>query len=426
MMVPKKSLFFAGATLLCMSTAFAQNTSKKVSRVSNKVMNTATVDLQTGVITRGPAIKQKAAAGSSTATSVNNNDFAGFIGIDSGENGLNGPCEWFSSVQKGTGATGGQSTYLSSYFFTYCGIAQDLNSGGPGTSVTMNFWDGFTNGAGSVAGNQGTNVGSVTVTGLPGNTGITGWLTGGFAACVAFIVGVDVSGGAPIILPDSNIAVSFLFTNLDGNGVLGDTCTFLSCIASCSSAGGVDNFGMIDVIDNYCGGAFFTSFSFVTGGPFTTSFTSVSFVLREVVPLDASDSVTTNNGPAMCNTSTLTSVQAPFIGGGAWIQNVNCGGIGGALTVAFGSFAPINPAVCGSSSTGDFLVNPTIGRIAPLTSSGLRAGASINLTLTPGVPLNLAFVGAAVHTQAYCAGSPVPAGETRLSNRVSTCIGTLE
>jgi hypothetical protein len=425
-MVPKKSLFFAGATLLCMSTAFAQNQSKKVSRVSNKVMNTATVDLQTGVITRGPAIQQKAAAGSSTATSVNNLDFGGFIGIDSGENGLNGPCEWFSSVQKGTGATGGQSTYLSSFLFAYCGIAQDLNSGGPGTSVTMNFWDGFTNGAGSVAGSTGTNVGSVTVTGLPGNTGVTGWLTGGFAACVSFLVGVNVGGGVPIVLPDSNVAVSFLFTGLDGNSVLGDTATFLSCVASCSGVGVADGVGMVDVIDNYCGGTFLTSFSFVTGGPFTQSFTSVSFLLTEVVPLDASDSQVINNGPTGCNSSTIATTSAPFIGGGAWTQDISCGTIPGSLTVSFSSFVPINPAVCGTSATGDFLVNPTAGRIGLLTKSGSRAGGMATLAIAPGVPLNLMFVGAAVNSQGYCAGAPVPSGQTRLTNRTTICIGTLE
>ncbi len=427
MMVPKKSLFFAGATLLCMSTAFAQNQSKKVSRVNNKVMNTASVDLQTGVITRGPAIQQKAAAGSSTSTTVNNLDFAGFIGIDSGENGLNGPCEWFSSVQKGTGATGGQSTYLSAYRFAYCGIAQDLASGGPGTSVTMNFWDGFTNGSGSIAGSTGTNVGSATVTGLPGNTGVTDWLNGGFAACVALLITVNVGGGAPITLPDSNVAVSFLFTGVDGLGVLGDTATFLSCVQSCSgNTVTVDPSGMVDLIDNYCGGSFVTSFSFVTGAGFTQSFTSVSFSLREVNSLDASDSQIFDNGPTGCNSSTIATSSAPFIGGGAWVQDVDCGTIPGSLTVSFSSFVPINPATCGTSGTGDFLVNPTAGRIGLLTTSAARAGSTVSMAIAPGVPLSLQFVGAQVHSQGYCAGAPVPSGETRLTNRSSICIGTLE
>ena len=436
MMVPKKSLFFAGATLLCMSSAFAQSAqTKKARRVSNKVMNTVGVDLQTGVITRGPAIKQKSAGpGATTALSVNNLDFGGFIGIDSGQNGLNGPCEWYSSVLKGFGNTGGLSLYVSNVVFAYCGIAKDVISGGPGTRVTFNFWDGFSNGSASTAGVQGTNVGSATVTGLPGHTGTTAWLINGFAVCVVNLVNLNVAGGAPICLPDSNVAISYLFDDVDSLGVLGNTSTFLSCTTSCSAApflpnNVLDQTGMNDYIDNYCGGSFLTSFSFVTGTFFTVSFTSLSFGLGEFNVVDASDSKVSLNtaGGATCNTSTLDFLTFPFVGAPNWNTTVNCGTIPGALTAVFVSFAETSPGACISDKTGTFFCNPALGARA-LTAFGFRAGPDITINVAPfGVPKDCNFIGVNLCAQAYCANSmAVPSGQTRLSNGGRVTVGTQE
>ncbi len=423
MMVPKKSLFFAGATLLCMSTAFAQSAqSKKVSRVSNKTMQTASLDLQTGVITRGPSLKQKAAGPTATATSVNNIDFAGFIGVDSGLGSGNGPCEWFSSVQKGTGNTGGQSTYMTSYIFAYCSAAKDVASGGNGATGTMNFWDGFVNGTGLTAGSMGTNIVSVTVTGLPANTGLTSFLTTGFANCVAgaFIIGLG-GGTVPIVVPDSNIAVSFRFDDLGSDGTLAATATFLSCVASCSGFG-IDGQGMVDLIDNYCGGTFLTSFSFLTAG-FGQSFSSVSFDIRELCAIDASNSVMASNGLGI-NTQVMAVPDAPDLGG-TFSLSADCTGFPSALAFIRIAFAP-GPAVVLGGTKGELLVNltPGVGIDAALPHGGGVA------TLPLGsLPLDLSFFGFVVRSQGFCGNGPGgsnPAGLTNFTNLITVTVGSQE
>jgi hypothetical protein len=423
MMVSKKSLFFAGATMLCMSTAFAQNAqSKKVSRVSNKVMNTASLDLQTGVITRGPSIKQKAAGPTATVTTVNNLDFAGFIGIDSGTSAANGPCEWFSGVQKGTGATGGESTYMTSYLFAYCSVAKDVASGGTGTTATMNFWDGFSNGVGATAGSTGTNLISVTVTGLPGNTGLAGWLTGGFAACVAFLFNIGLTGGpAPIVVPDSNIAVSFLFEGVDANGTLGTTATFLSCVASCSGLG-PDGFAMVDRIDNYCGGNFLTSFSF--GTSLGVSFSSVAFSIRELCGIDASDAVQSLNGLGI-NTQVLTIPDAPELGG-TFAASIDCTGFAAGGVLFRLAFFPtgVNPILGGTK--GQLLVQLISG--AGISGFAGAHGGAPKAIPFGGVPLLLQFYGFQPDVQAFCGtgGNPTPPGKTNLSNLCRVTVGSQE
>lgn len=430
MMVPKKSLFFAGATLLCMSSAFAQNAqSKKVARVQNKVMNTASIDLQTGVITRGPSIKQKAAGPTATAVSLNNLDFAGFIGIDSGAGSGNGPCEWFSSAIKGSATSGGQSTYMTSYLFAYCSIAQDPLSGGPGATATMNFWDGFTNGVALTAGTTGTNILSVTLTGLPGNTGLTAFLINGFARCQAFVFNVGVGGGVtPIVVPDSAIAVSFRFDDLDSLGTLGATSTFLSCVQSCSGLG-LDSDGMVDRIDNYCAGAFLTSFSFFTAG-FGASFSSVSFQIRELCPITSTSTSSNGTGGNTVNTQVLASPVIPTLGGPlTWTaDNAGFGSGGSGNTFFVVAFVPRASEADLGSKLGTLLVNDTPGTGLPAFIVPNSAGSPATLSAPAGfgVPLELPLFGATFFLQAFVggAGNPNPVGATNLTNLLTFLVGS--
>jgi len=422
-MVPKKSLFFAGATLLCMSSAFAQSAqSKKIARVSNKVMHTASLDLSTGVITRGPNVQQKAAGPTATAVSVNNLDFGGFIGIDSGLGSANGPCEWISSVVKdGTNNSGGQSTYMTSYLFAYCSIAKDVNSGGPGATATMIFWDGFQNGTGLTAGSLGTGLFGFTVTGLPGNTGLTSFTTNGFQNCVAFLFNIGVTGAlgtnVPVVVPDSStIAVSFRFDDLASDGTLAATATFLSCVASCSGVG-LDSDGMVDLIDNYCAGTFLTSFSFFTAG-FGFSFSSVSFSIRELCPIDASDNAIANNG-AGGNTPVLAAPMGPALGSPFSMQTSNLDNTG--LNILIISAVPTAGLVLGGS-LGELLIN-SAAKITPNTFGSATAGGVSNYALAGGfpLPLNLNFFGFSIHAQSV--GLGVVTG-TVLSNRLDMVVGS--
>ena len=96
MMVPKKSLILAGAALaLFGATSSAQSQSGKVFARYNKPLKSATLDLATGTITRGPAVNNRLCT---TVVDFGNNDLGGFVGVDTGA----GFCEWFDSGVKGT------------------------------------------------------------------------------------------------------------------------------------------------------------------------------------------------------------------------------------------------------------------------------------------------------------------------------------
>jgi predicted outer membrane protein len=78
MMVPKKSLVLSGAALLalCAAPAAQQSGAKgdgPMYRRATKPMQTVSIDMETGTITRGPKVQDKAL---STCSSLFNNDFS--------------------------------------------------------------------------------------------------------------------------------------------------------------------------------------------------------------------------------------------------------------------------------------------------------------------------------------------------------------
>jgi hypothetical protein len=143
MMVPKKSLMLAGAALALFGAASsAQSQSGKIFTRVNKPLKSATLDLATGTITRGPAVNNRAAT---TVVDFFNTDLGGFVGVDTG----NGFCEWFDAGGKGSLVgdgtanvdSGNLSDLMNSIVFAYCSAKTDPASGGPGGSTKLGFYE---------------------------------------------------------------------------------------------------------------------------------------------------------------------------------------------------------------------------------------------------------------------------------------------
>ena len=60
----------------------------------DKPLRTVTLDAETGTVTRGPLLRERAAT---TVLDFYNNDLSGFVGVDTG----GGFCEWFDAGVKG-------------------------------------------------------------------------------------------------------------------------------------------------------------------------------------------------------------------------------------------------------------------------------------------------------------------------------------
>jgi hypothetical protein len=77
-------------------TASAQSRSGKLFARYTRPLKSATLDLATGTISRGPRVHDRAGT---TIVDLANNDLGGFVGVDTGS----GFCEWFDFGVKGTG-----------------------------------------------------------------------------------------------------------------------------------------------------------------------------------------------------------------------------------------------------------------------------------------------------------------------------------
>jgi hypothetical protein len=284
MMVPKKSLILASAALLFAGAASAQTQGQKSSfRRYTGPLNTVNLDLESGVITRGPVVNDRA---TSTVSVFNNNDLGGFVGVDTGNCG----CEWYDAGVKSTSM--GESSYVSGFIFAYCSAAQDPISGGPGGSAQLFFNQGYTNGSAS-PNNPGvsTDVARVLITGLPANTGNSSFF-GGFR-CFFITIGF----GQTFCLPDGNIGYGWKFIDQGTPGVLAQTWPFLSCVQSCTGTG-PDGLGMVDQVNQFCPPGFLLStFTFGAGYP-GGYFTSISMDIREALSTGAFTSATFAQTPA--------------------------------------------------------------------------------------------------------------------------------
>jgi hypothetical protein len=350
MMVPKKSLFLAGFALLFagMVSAQAQVDKKTTFRRYTGPLNSVDLDLESGVITRGPVVHDRAVV---TCDTFLNTDLGGFVGVDSGSCA----CEWYDAGTK----NGGKSTYVSGFRFAYCSAALDTLSGGPGGAATLFFNSGYTlgaNGPGQPA--NGTDVARIALTGLPANTASS--FFGGFQCYF-----ITVRFAATFCLADGNIGYGWKFADLGTDGVLGKTFPFLSCVTSCTGPG-PDGQGMVDMVDQYCPPGFLNqTFSFGTT-PNGGYFTSVSMQIREA----------TSNGPianaTFCATNPATLADSggqigfgPNIGdeNNRYRMTITCPNANGQFVVVirFGN----NPAgpVCA--------VGPKLGKFAGALSGGV-------------------------------------------------------
>jgi hypothetical protein len=283
MMVPKKSLILAGAALALLgASSSAQSQSGKVFARYNKPLRSVALDLETGTITKSPPVQDKKVA---TVATFQNADLGGFVGVDTG----NKFCEWFDNGTKGTAG----SELMRSILFAYCSANADTGSGGPGGSVRLGFYEGYTVGGGAPT----TAVAVFTLTGLPGNTASSSFF-GGFRCYF-----IRVTFNPTVNFESGPIAYSWHFMDVGRDGVLAGTWPFLSCVQSCSGTGlpNGDGQGMTDTIDEYCPSGQFpprATFSFGTTSV-GSYFTSISMQIEELLP--NSCLVAQNAGDNNCN-----------------------------------------------------------------------------------------------------------------------------
>ena len=298
MMVPKKSLILAGAALAMLgASSSAQSQSGKVFARYNKPLTSVALDLETGTLTRGPAVHDKAFA---TCINFDNIDLGGFVGVDTG----NKFCEWWDAGQTSACSP---TEIITSIVFAYCSATQDVGSGGVGGSARLGFYEGYTVGGGAPV----TTCAVFTLTGLPGNTADSSFF-GGFR-CYFILVTFN-----PLInCGKGRIAYSWHFMDLGRDGVLASTFPFLSCVQSCSGTG-PDGKGMVDLIDEYCPSGTFpprATFSFGTT-PFGSYFTSMSMQMRKLVakPCLLNQAQGDNVGCNQCSWVGVLNLAAPPAG----------------------------------------------------------------------------------------------------------------
>lgn len=318
MMVPKKSLILAGAALALFgasASAQSQATGKVFSRY-NKPLKSVSLDLATGTISRGPAVNNRSAT---TTVDFNNNDLGGFVGVDTG----NGFCEWFDAAVKGF--AGNASDLMNNFVFAYCSAMLAAGSGGPGGSVKLGFYEGYTWGGGAPT----TTVAAFTLSGLPANTASSSFF-GGFRCYF-----INVTFANLVAFADGPIGYSWKFLDSGTTGTLAGTWPFLSCVVSCSgTVTQVDGQGMTDIIDEYCPpGSLRASFTF---GTTSGSFTSMSMDVREAT--DFAATAVAYNATTSPNGDTLNAPKA--IVGGAWSTNLTRNPV----TVAGGYTVVVRPS----------------------------------------------------------------------------------
>jgi len=430
MMVPKKSLLLAGAALALFGAASsAQSQSGKIFTRVNKPLKSATLDLATGTITRGPAVNNRAAT---TIVDFFNTDLGGFVGVDTGS----GFCEWFDSGVKGSLVgdgtavvdSGNLSDLMNSIVFAYCSAKQDPASGGPGGSVKLGFYEGYTTG-----GSPSTGVAVFTLTGLPANTASSSFF-GGFGCYF-----IRIFFGNLVPFADGAIGYSWKFLD-NGTGsinpagaVVGATFPFLSCVTSCSGVG-LDGQGMDDVIDEYCPpGTLLATFSFGTA---SGTFTSVNMDVEEVGVVNSS--VLASNSSTFPNPDILTS--GPATVGQTYNAALTLGLArtkGAGWTLFFGSALVAPPAGVpiaqiqgalnfGSGKAGRMLLCSinTSGFSCAGTHTGVLGSVSATNCGGGQIPLSLGLVCNAWCGQAVVLGPVSGNGNARLSSLVTGVVGT--
>jgi hypothetical protein len=375
----------------------AQARSTKAFARYGKPLQSVHVDVATGTITRGPRVADR---GASTVLDFFNNDLSGFVGVDTG----NGFCEWFDAGVKGF--NGNASDLVTSITFAYCTAMLAPGSGGPGGSLAIGFYEGYTVGGGSPT----TGVAVLTLTGLPGNSASSSFANG--FSC--FFTAVDF-GGNLVAYADGPIGYSWGFLDMGTDGTLAGTFPFLACVVSCSGTFlQVDGQGMTDVIDQYCPpGTLRSTFTFGTS---SGTFTSMSLDIREVTDLASTkvhynatttpntDTLTATN-PVVGTTWTVTLTRSPVTAAGLFAVELRPNRVAGNG----------NPPPAGVE--GRLLISGGLLASLPGTHDGTTG--SVN----HAIPAQLALV--CTHFAAQATAKPASAGfVARLSSAMEGTTGT--
>jgi len=427
-----KSLMLACALLaLFGEVASGQARSGKAFARFTGPLKSVTLDLDTGTVTRGPSLADRKC---NTVTDFDNMDLNGFVGLDTG----NGFCRWIDSAVKGTGAgrTAGvnnTSDLMNSIVFGYCSAKLTPGSGGPGGSLSLEFYEGYTLFGGAAT----TGVAHFTLTGLPGNS-VSSSFFGGFDCFFITVVFSQL-----VCFADGPIGYGWKFldagtgTNPLGS-VLAGTWPFLACVASCSGTTlQVDAQGMVDAIDEYCPPSMLRRI--YTFGTTSGSFTSIAMSIQEVA--DQAATLTSCSGvPAA---SDVLSADAAVVGS-SWTVTVTSGFARtktGTWTLYFGDTSvakptgfdvgqfPASGANFGTSKAGRRL----LCNVDPLSSAAcknvpLAAGFGSSSACTVVIPKKIGLVCNAWCGQALVIGT-VPRGATgggnaRLTNSIGGVLGT--
>jgi hypothetical protein len=400
-MVPRTMFLGASlALLLCGTSASAQSGSSKTFARYNKPLKSLSLDLSTGTVTRGPAVNDRAAT---TIVDFNNNDLGGFVGVDTGA----GFCEWFSAGVKGF--ANNNSDLMNNFVFAYCSAMLTPGSGGPGGSVKLGFYEGYT-----ILGTTPTTAVAVfTLSGLPGNSTSSSFF-GGFAC---YFINVSF-GGALVGFADGPIGYSWGFLDVGTDGTLAGTWPFLSCVVSCSGQiGQFDGQGMTDAIDQYCPpGTLRSTFTF---GTTSGSYTSISMDVREVRDFPATRVL--YNAATTPNPDILTSTTARV--GANWTGTITRPAALASITNASVSVRPTRiPLANGVQGPAPLPVGAG-GRIlisGPLLSTLPTAAAAPRVrTFSAAVPTAFGLV--CIH---FAAQGSVIGGGVRVSSAVEGTTGT--
>ncbi len=381
---------FLGASL-----AGAQST--KAFR-STKPLRSASLDLATGSVTRGPSLGRSSAA---TISDFPNLDLGGFVGVDTGL----GFCEWFDAGVKGT--SGNASDLMTNFVFAYCSSALDANSGGSGGSVTLGFYEGYT-----VGGPPTPAVASFSLTGLPANSV---FVSCPFVGTLYSCFYLDAT--LPVLIPFADGPIGYSWKFLGDDVCIGGAATvpFLACVQSCSGPG-PDGLGMIDVIDQYCPpGTLRSQISFGTT-PYGSYFTSMSMDIREVS--DCTASVVPYDSTSPPNADVLTA--APAIVGEAWTAEVThaAGTATFSTLLVRGSKLPGNGAPAGAF--GRLLVTGAYYANVSGNADALPPIQADQMSYTAAIPASFSLACIDWFAQALTGGS----GATRLSNGIDGDTGT--
>jgi len=339
-------------------------------------------ELATGRITRSPTEER-------AAFEVNefpNLDLLGYIGVDSG----GGAMTWINDGVKGLADN--SSDLLSSFVVAYCSTKLDPSLGGPGGTIRLGLYEGYTRGGATPSG---TLVHTFTLTGLPAHSRDSSFYGG--MSC--YLLEVELSPMLPFA--DGPIGYSWEFADLGSDGILGGTFPFLSASSSCSAVAydlgqapyrccsnrPADAYRADGTLD-----AVWTTF------PYCYPF-AIGIALKEAADVGATSAPFVGSG---VNVDVLNA--SPPVVGAPWSAEV-------VLGHAHGSGGSVHLALRTSAFDGPTLVSPFGGRaIEPLTSGPLLAtfvlahDGSRSDPLSVPVPPSLALVGSSFAAQATVFG----------------------